>query len=52
MACPQSSAIAGSGEVEAMTEFALPPFVVPYGGWWIEVDMEGDLAPWARRSAM
>ncbi len=34
-----------------MTEFTLPPFVLPYGGWWIEVDLEGDLAAWARRSA-
>jgi hypothetical protein len=38
-------------EVEAMTDFSLPPFAVPYGGWWIDVDLDGDLAAWARRSA-
>lgn len=34
-----------------MTDFTLPPFAVPYGGWWIDVDLDGDLAGWARRSA-
>ena len=26
-----------------MTDFALPPFIVDYGGWWIDVDLHGDL---------
>jgi len=34
-----------------MTDFTLPPFVVDFGGWWIDVDLDGDLAAWARRSA-
>jgi hypothetical protein len=29
--------------VEAMTDFVLPPFVIDYGGWWIHVDLDGDL---------
>jgi hypothetical protein len=51
MTCPQSGAIAESGEAEAMTDFALSPFAVPYGGWWIDVDLHGDIEAWARRSA-
>jgi hypothetical protein len=34
-----------------MTDFTLPPFVVPFGGWWIDVDLQGDIQAWAQRSA-
>jgi len=34
-----------------MTDFTLPPFVVPFGGWWIDVDLDGDIRAWAQRSA-
>jgi len=34
-----------------MTDFALPPFIVDYGGWWIDVDLHGDIQAWARHSA-
>jgi hypothetical protein len=34
-----------------MTDFTLPPLVVDYDGRWIDVDMHGDLASWARATA-
>jgi hypothetical protein len=34
-----------------MTDFTLPPFTVDFGGWWIDVDLHGDIEAWARRSA-
>jgi hypothetical protein len=34
-----------------MTEFSLPPMVVNYDGRWIDVDIHGDIADWAQRSA-
>jgi hypothetical protein len=34
-----------------MTDFVLPPFVVDYGGWWIHVDLDGDLEAWAGQAA-
>lgn len=30
-----------------MTDFVLLPFVIGYGGWWIDVDLGGDLQAWA-----
>lgn len=34
-----------------MTDFVLPPFVIDYGGWWIDVDLDGDLQAWAGQAA-
>jgi len=34
-----------------MTAFALPPVIVAYDAHWVEVDLRGDVAQWARRAA-
>jgi hypothetical protein len=34
-----------------MTDFVLPPVVVDHDANWIEVDLNGDLGDWARRTA-
>jgi hypothetical protein len=34
-----------------MAEFSIPPVVIEYGGWWIDVDLKEDPATWAQRTA-
>lgn len=34
-----------------MTEFSIPPLVIGYGSWWIDVDLREDPRTWAERTA-
>jgi hypothetical protein len=34
-----------------MADFSIPPVVIDYGGWWIDVDLEEDPRTWAQRTA-
>lgn len=34
-----------------MAEFSVPPVVIEYGGWWIDVGLKEDPHNWARRTA-
>lgn len=41
----------GVTTVARMTDFALPPVIVDHDANWIEVDLDGDLGDWTRRTA-
>jgi hypothetical protein len=34
-----------------MTEFSIPPLVIDYGGWWIDVNLDEDPHTWAQQTA-
>jgi hypothetical protein len=34
-----------------MTEFSIPPLVIDYGGWWIDVNLREDPHIWAQHAA-
>ena len=34
-----------------MTDFSIPPLVIDYGGWWIDVNLDQDPHTWARHTA-